>query len=115
MTAPKCVPAKRAVSPLQGIIARAVFMAALLAILLYFDIHHTLIDLLHWVDAQAIWGPVLLVLLMALVVALVLPRGIADPAIPVFSWQAQCGAHRFRVEPLRWRFCNDRDHRVLSE
>ncbi len=73
MTAPKPVPAKRAVSPLMGIIASVVFVAALLAILLYFDIHHAIIDLLHWVDAQGIVGPVLLISLMALVVVLVLP------------------------------------------
>lgn len=75
MTAPKPVPApsKRAVSPLLGIIASSVFVAALLAILLYFDIHHTIVDLLHWVDAQGIWGSVLLILPMALVALSVLP------------------------------------------
>lgn len=66
-------PAKRAASPLLGLIASVVFVALLLAILLYFDVHYYIIDLLHWVDAQGIWGPVLLILLMALVVVLVLP------------------------------------------
>lgn len=66
-------PAKRAASPLLGLIASVVFVMLLLAILLYFGVHYYIIDLLHWVDAQGIWGPVLLVLLMALVVVLVLP------------------------------------------
>lgn len=73
MTASKPVPVQRTLSPLLGIIASVLFVASLLAILLYFDIHHTIIDWLHWVDAQGIWGPVLLVVLMALVVVLVLP------------------------------------------
>ncbi|MEP4545729.1 MAG: VTT domain-containing protein [Saccharospirillum sp.] len=66
-------PAKKTASPLLGLIASVVFVTLLLAILLYFDVHYYIIDLLHWVDAQGIWGPVLLILLMALVVVLVLP------------------------------------------
>ncbi|WP_028670594.1 TVP38/TMEM64 family protein [Saccharospirillum impatiens] len=73
MTAPNTTPAKRSASPLWGIVASVVFVAALLTMLVYFDIHHAIIDLLYWVDARGIWGPVLVILLMALVVVLVLP------------------------------------------
>ena len=73
MKEPTPAPAKRAASPLLGLIASVVFVTLLLAILLYFDVHYYMIDLLRWVDAQGIWGPVLLILLMALVVVLVLP------------------------------------------
>ena len=66
-------PAKRAASPLLSLIASVVFVTLLLAILLYFGVHHTIIDGLHWVDAQGIWGPVLFIVVMALVVVFLLP------------------------------------------
>jgi len=74
MNASNTAPAKSwAGSPLTGIAVSVVFVAALLAVLVYFDIHYYIIDLLYWVEAQGIWGPVLLISLMALVVVFVLP------------------------------------------
>lgn len=60
-------------SPIWGIGASIVFVAVTLAVLVYFDIHKQLLDLLLWVEQQGVWAAVLFILLMAMVVVLLLP------------------------------------------
>ena len=60
-------------SPVWGIAASIVFVAALLAVLVYFGAHEQVIRLLRWFDTQGAWAPLLFVLIMAAVVVLVLP------------------------------------------
>jgi uncharacterized membrane protein YdjX (TVP38/TMEM64 family) len=50
-----------------------VLVGALLAVLMYFDVHLKLIDLLTWVDEQGAMAAVLFIGIMALVVVLLLP------------------------------------------
>lgn len=44
------------------------FVAAILAVLMYFGTHEQVIRLLEWVDAQGVWAPLLFILVMTLVV-----------------------------------------------
>ena len=60
-------------SPLWGIAASILFVAALLGVMVYFDIHEEIVRLLQWFEAQGAWAPVLFILIMAAVVVLVLP------------------------------------------
>ncbi len=60
-------------SPLWGIAASILIVAALLALLLHFGAHEQVLQLLTWFDAQGALAPLLFVLLMAAVVVLVLP------------------------------------------
>lgn len=60
-------------SPLWGIAASILFVAAVLGVLVYFDVHEQVIDLLQWFEAQGAWAPVLFILIMAAVVVLLLP------------------------------------------
>ena len=60
-------------SPLWGIAASMVFVAALLALLIYFGVQDRVLQLLRWFDAQGAWAPLLFILIMAAVVVLVLP------------------------------------------
>lgn len=60
-------------SPLWGIAASILFVAALLAILVWFGAHEQVVRLLLWFDGQGAWAPLLFILLMAAVVVLVLP------------------------------------------
>jgi uncharacterized membrane protein YdjX (TVP38/TMEM64 family) len=60
-------------SPLWGIAASVLFVAAALAVMLHFDAHEQVLDLLRWFDAQGAWAPLLFILIMAAVVVLVLP------------------------------------------
>jgi uncharacterized membrane protein YdjX (TVP38/TMEM64 family) len=48
-------------------------MAAVLAVLIYYDAHEQVLWLLQWLDAQGAWALLLFTLVMALVVVLVLP------------------------------------------
>lgn len=66
-------PGSRIRSPLWGIAASILFVAALLALLLYFGVHEQVLDLLRWFDDQGAWAPLLFILIMAAVVVLVLP------------------------------------------
>lgn len=56
-----------------GIAASVVFVGALLALLVYFDMHHQVLSLLRWFDAQGAWAALLFVLVMATAVVLLLP------------------------------------------
>ncbi|MEY4640249.1 MAG: hypothetical protein RLZZ227_243 [Pseudomonadota bacterium] len=60
-------------SSLAGIIGGIVFVAAILAVAMYFDVHLKLIELLEWVDQQGAMAAVLFIGLMALVVLFLLP------------------------------------------
>lgn len=63
----------RRTSPVWGIAVSALLVAAILAVLVYFDAHEEIVRLLQWLDAQGAWAPVLFALIMAAVVVLVLP------------------------------------------
>jgi uncharacterized membrane protein YdjX (TVP38/TMEM64 family) len=60
-------------SPLWAIAASILFVAAILGVLIYFDVHERLLVLLQWVDEQGLWAAVLFILIMAIVVVLLLP------------------------------------------
>jgi uncharacterized membrane protein YdjX (TVP38/TMEM64 family) len=60
-------------SPLWGIAASILFVAALLGLLIHFGATDYVLRLLRWFDAQGAWAPLLFILLMAAVVVLVLP------------------------------------------
>lgn len=64
---------RRIKSPLWGIVASVLFIAAILALLIHFGVHEQVLDLLQWFDAQGAWAPLLFILIMAVVVVLVLP------------------------------------------
>lgn len=63
----------RGTSPVWSIAVSVLFVAAVLGVLIYFDTHQQVIQLLAWLDAQSAWGPLLFTLVMMLVVVLVLP------------------------------------------
>lgn len=63
----------RATSPVWSIAVSVLFVAAVLAVLIYFDTQTQVLQLLEWLDAQGAWGPLLFILIMMLVVVLVLP------------------------------------------
>lgn len=56
-----------------GIVASIALVAVVLAILYALGIHHKVVDLLRWFDAQGAWAPLLFILIMALVMILLLP------------------------------------------
>lgn len=60
-------------SPLLTIAASVLFVALLLAVMVYFDLHEQLVQLLRWVDATGAWAPLLFILIMAAVVVFLLP------------------------------------------
>jgi uncharacterized membrane protein YdjX (TVP38/TMEM64 family) len=49
------------------------FVAAILAVLVYFDMHEQVLRLLRWFDEQGAWAAALFILVMAAVVVLLLP------------------------------------------
>lgn len=65
--------ARRIKSPLWGIVASVLFIATILALLIHYDVHEQVLDLLQWFDAQGAWASLLFILIMAVVVVLVLP------------------------------------------
>lgn len=60
-------------SPLWGIAASILFVAAILGVLVHFGAHDQVLRLLRWFEAQGPWAPVLFILIMAAVVVLLLP------------------------------------------
>ncbi len=60
-------------SPLLAIAASVLFVALLLAVMLYFDLHQQLLELLRWVDTKGVWAALLFVVIMAAVVVFLLP------------------------------------------
>jgi uncharacterized membrane protein YdjX (TVP38/TMEM64 family) len=60
-------------SSLAGIIGGLAGLGILLGVLIYFDVHLKLIELLEWIDGQGAWAAVLFILVMALVVVFILP------------------------------------------
>lgn len=60
-------------SPLWGIAASIVFVAALLAVMVHFGAHEQVLRLLRWFEAQGAWASLLFILIMAAAVVLVLP------------------------------------------
>ena len=63
----------RGASPVWSIAASVLFVAVVLGVLIYFDTHQQVLQLLEWLDAQGAWGPLLFILVMMLVVVLLLP------------------------------------------
>jgi len=55
------------------IIISILFVALGIAVLMYFDVHEDVLQLLDWLDSLGIWGPLLFIMIMILVVMLVLP------------------------------------------
>ena len=55
------------------IIISILFVALGTTLLMYFDVHEDVLQLLDWLDALGIWGPLLFIMIMVLVVVLVLP------------------------------------------
>ena len=49
------------------------FVALMITLLLYFDVHEDVLRFLDWLDALGIWGPLLFIVVMMLVVVLLLP------------------------------------------
>ena len=66
-------PNKSLRSSLAGIIGGVLLLGILLAILVYFDVHLQLIELLEWINGQGAWAAVLFITVMALVVVFLLP------------------------------------------
>lgn len=66
-------PSSRLPSPLSAIVGGILFVAVLLAVLIYFDVHEQVVALLEWFRDQGVWAPVLFMLVMAVVVVLLLP------------------------------------------
>lgn len=64
---------QRKKTALLGMLASVVFASAVLAILVYFDVHEYVLQLLEWFKQQGPWAPVLFMLIMAAVVVLLLP------------------------------------------
>ncbi|WP_165855660.1 TVP38/TMEM64 family protein [Marinobacter sp. JSM 1782161] len=60
-------------SPVMGIVASILSVTIILAVLYAFGIHHQVVDLLRWFDAQGAWAPLLFILIMVLVMVLLLP------------------------------------------
>ena len=60
-------------SPLLGIAASILFVAAVLAIMVYFGAHEQVLQLLEWFEAQGAWAPLFFILVMTIVVVLLLP------------------------------------------
>jgi uncharacterized membrane protein YdjX (TVP38/TMEM64 family) len=60
-------------SPLWMMAASMLGLAAIVGLLVLFDVHEQLVRLLQWIDAQGAWAAVLFVLVMAAVVVLLLP------------------------------------------
>jgi uncharacterized membrane protein YdjX (TVP38/TMEM64 family) len=67
------VDAIRRKSPLLAILASVLFVALLLAVMVYFDLHEHLVEVLRWVDTKGAWAALLFVVIMAAVVVLLLP------------------------------------------
>lgn len=65
--------ASRFRSPLLGIAASILFVAAVLAVMVYFGAHEKVLHLLEWFEAQGRWAPLLFMLIMAAVVVFLLP------------------------------------------
>ncbi len=59
--------------PMLGIAAGIVFVGLILVVLVYFDLHEQLVELLEWIDAQGAMAGVYFILLMAAFVLLLLP------------------------------------------
>jgi uncharacterized membrane protein YdjX (TVP38/TMEM64 family) len=60
-------------SSLTGIIGGLAVFGIIIGVLIYFDVHLKLIELLEWIDAQGAWAAVLFIIVMALVVVFILP------------------------------------------
>lgn len=60
-------------SPLLAIAVSVLFVALLLAVMVYFDLHEHLVNVLRWIDARGAWAALLFILIMAVVVVLLLP------------------------------------------
>jgi uncharacterized membrane protein YdjX (TVP38/TMEM64 family) len=57
----------------QAIAISILFVAVIMVVLVYFDAHDQVLQLLEWLDAQGAWAPLLFILIMVLVVLLLVP------------------------------------------
>ena len=64
---------QRKKSALLGMLVSVIFVTAVLTILVYFDVHEYVLQLLEWFKQQGPWAAVLFMLIMAAVVVLLLP------------------------------------------
>ena len=55
------------------IVISILFVALAITVMVYFDAHEEVLQLLDWLDAQGIWGPLLFIAVMMLVVVFLLP------------------------------------------
>jgi uncharacterized membrane protein YdjX (TVP38/TMEM64 family) len=55
------------------IVISILFVALVITLLMYFDVHEDVLRFLDWLDALGIWGPLLFIVVMMLVVVLLLP------------------------------------------
>ena len=55
-----------------GIPISILLVTVVLGVLILFDAHHQVLQLLVWIDAQGFWGPLLFMLVMVLVLVFVL-------------------------------------------
>lgn len=60
-------------SAVWGVAGSLLFVAVVLAILVYFGVHEKVLELLQWFKQQGAWAPVLFMVIMALVVIFLLP------------------------------------------
>jgi uncharacterized membrane protein YdjX (TVP38/TMEM64 family) len=65
--------AAKSSSVVWGMIASALFVAAILGVLLLFGVDEQVLQLLTWLDAQGAWASLLFILIIAAVVVLLLP------------------------------------------
>jgi uncharacterized membrane protein YdjX (TVP38/TMEM64 family) len=58
---------------LVGIVSSTAFVAAVVGLLLYFDLQSEVLRFLRWLDGLGLWAPILFSMVMAVVVILLLP------------------------------------------
>lgn len=60
-------------SPLGAIAAGIAMVGAIVAILVYFDVHEQVLQVLEWIDARGAWAALLFVMIMAVAVVCLVP------------------------------------------
>ena len=60
-------------SIIHVIVISILFVALVITLLMYFDVHEDVLRFIDWLDALGIWGPLLFIVVIMLVVVLLLP------------------------------------------